>query len=217
MAADTAVQDQDVLVAAVRLGRPRDEKRDVAILTAALDLVAEVGYDRVSMDAVAARARVSKATIYRRWDSKGAVVAAAVRCRSTACLQMPDTGSLRDDLLAAVSVMGKAVGEQDLALMTGIFAAMRRDPELAEALRCDLFAEKHSLTEGIFTRAEHRGDAVTANANALFHEVAPAVLMHRLAALDLPLDAAFFTHLVDDVLLPILTSHTPSTPGRTYA
>jgi len=78
---DTAVQASDDVTSVRPQGRPRDASRDTAILEAALALVGELGYDRVSMDAVAARARASKATIYRRWSSKGALVSAAVRCR----------------------------------------------------------------------------------------------------------------------------------------
>ena len=81
------------------------------------------------------------------------------RTHELVSLPVPAGGSLRGDLFAAAQLMAEAMGEQDLALMTGIFAAMRTDRDLADALRCDLFADKHSLTEGIFTRAAARGDA----------------------------------------------------------
>src|SRR4051812_6676803 len=84
-------------------GRPRDPRRDEAIYDAVITLVAEVGFDRMSLDAVAARAGVSKPTIYRRCpDGKAQLVAAAISWRREAKPAPPDAGSLRGDLLAMV-------------------------------------------------------------------------------------------------------------------
>ena len=205
---DTAVQASDNVPSLRQQGRPRDASREAAILEAALALVGELGYDRVSMDAVAARARASKATIYRRWSSKGALVSAAVRCRAPVPMVMPDEGSLRADLLAAVRLMTESIGQQDLALLTGVFAGMRTDPELADAMRCDLLGAKESAIAPLFQRAAERGEPLHTDAVRLFLEVAPAVVMHRLIVTAEAVDDAYVTHVVDDVLLPVLT--TPS-------
>src|SRR6478672_11048842 len=74
--------------------------RDAAICDATLALLLEVGYDRMSMDAVAARAHASKATIYRRWPGKQELVLDAVRARGVGLTVAEDTGSLRGDLMA---------------------------------------------------------------------------------------------------------------------
>jgi len=71
-------------------GHPLDSSRDVAIREAALDLLSEIGYDRLTMDAVAARAHASKATIYRRWQGKAALVVDALNC-SKGSMPEPDT------------------------------------------------------------------------------------------------------------------------------
>jgi len=205
---DTAVQASDNVPSLRQQGRPRDASREAAILEAALALVGELGYERVSMDAVAARARASKATIYRRWSSKGALVSAAVRCRAPVPMVMPDEGSLRADLLAAVRLMTESIGQQDLALLTGVFAGMRTDPELADAMRCDLLGDKESAIAPLFQRAAERGEPLHTDAVRLFLEVAPAVVMHRLIVTAEAVDDAYVTHVVDDVLLPVLT--TPS-------
>jgi AcrR family transcriptional regulator len=82
-------------------GRPRDPRRREAILHAAIALVAEVGYDRMTVEALAHRAGVSKPTIYRRWpQGKPAIVAEAIHAKRAAAGPPPDTGSLRGDLLA---------------------------------------------------------------------------------------------------------------------
>ncbi len=78
---------------------PLDTSRDVAIRDAALDLLTEIGYDRLTMDAVAARAHASKATIYRRWQGKAALVVDALNC-SKGTMVEPDTGSLAGDFAA---------------------------------------------------------------------------------------------------------------------
>lgn len=190
-------------------GRPRDEARETAILEAALMLVSEVGYDRVTMDGIASRAHSSKATIYRRWGSKGALVATAVRCRAGEHSPVPDTGSLRGDLLATLEVMSQRIGEEDLGLLTGIFAAMRTDPDLAEAIREQMFADKLCMTTPMFDRAAARGEALRSDGAQLFLEIAPPMIIHRLMIASEPIDNTFVEHVVDDVLLPVFTHHAP--------
>src|SRR5271165_3463260 len=74
--------------------------REQAILAAAAELVAEIGYERVTVDAIAARARASKATMYRKWPGKAELVADALRRQAEGqSAELPDTGSARGDLL----------------------------------------------------------------------------------------------------------------------
>src|SRR5271155_4612708 len=91
-----------------------------AILSAALELVAEQGYDRVTMDAIAERAHSSKATIYRHWSGKAEVVAEAVRCRACDTFVIPSTGALRSDLLTWLEAIGASLADQDGALVTAV-------------------------------------------------------------------------------------------------
>ena len=87
------------------LGRKRDHTRDPEILDAALDVLAETGYDGMTIDMVAARAKAGKATLYRRWASKPELVLDAVACMKAKDLELdalPDTGTLRGDLVAMV-------------------------------------------------------------------------------------------------------------------
>src|SRR6266700_5147281 len=82
-----------------RRGRPREHAVDKAILAAAVDLLAEVGYARLTMDQIAARAGVGKASVYLRWPNKVALVAEAIQQHSAVVPDVPDTGSLRQDML----------------------------------------------------------------------------------------------------------------------
>jgi len=194
-------------------GRRLDASRDVALLNAALQLVAEEGYDRVSMDAIAARARASKATIYRRWPSKAALVTEAVRCRQHLTLDLPITGSLRGDLLAALRHLVEHVRGEELALMTGVMAAMRSDPELAAALHAQLAQGKAAAVAKLLAPSRARGEIPPGVPDEMFSEVAPAMILTRLVVTGEPVDEAFLVHVVDDVLLPLLTRPVPAPSG----
>ncbi len=185
----------------------RSEASELAILEAALELVAEVGYDRLSMDALAERARASKATIYRRWSGKADVVATAMRRRH--CEAFPidlDTGSLRGDLLSMLETACDSMSAQDGALVTGLFRAMRSDPELAALLRSQVFESKLEAQQRIVQRAIERGE-VGPSASGLvvtLNEILSGVVFGRLVISGEPLDEQFREHVVDDILLPIL-------------
>ena len=189
---------------------PRAEAREQAILDAALELVMEVGYDRLSMDALAERAHASKATIYRRWSGKAQVVVEAIRRRKHGQHVVPDTGSLRQDLLETLGGMCLSL-DGDGALVTGVMSAMRTDPELSGLMRAQVL-DSDSPVDVVIARAVARGELPPGASGTLVNEVAPALVMARLVFRDEPLDEAFTVHLVDDVVLPLL--RTPPDPAR---
>src|SRR3982074_1171267 len=117
-----------------RRGRPRDPGVDTAILAAALDLLGETGYARVTLEQVAARAGAGKASLYLRWPNKVALVAEAIQHRSAVVPEVPDTGSLREDMVAFLLglLRGKSAGARALAAVTGEIAS---NPELRKAWR----------------------------------------------------------------------------------
>jgi AcrR family transcriptional regulator len=183
----------------------RGATRETAILQATLELLAESGYDQLTIDAVAARARCSKATIYRRWPDKAALVITAVRRHpGQPATAAPDTGSLRSDLQAALQAMRSGLSGQDAALILGLIGAMHRDPELAGAVREQVLQAKREVFGAVIARAAARGDVPTAADGALLAEISSAVLFSRLLVTGEPLDDAFTQHLVDAVLLPAL-------------
>ncbi|MEU6749791.1 TetR/AcrR family transcriptional regulator [Spirillospora sp. NPDC046719] len=190
----------------------RGAAREEAILRAVLDLVAEVGYDQVTMDAIAARARASKATIYRRWPGKAEMVVAAVRGRAGAtAVTPPDTGELRTDLLAVLRQMRDGLLAQDAALVLGLMVAMHRDPALADAVRARFVHDKHAMFGAAIAQAVARGDLPAGLDAALFMEISSSMLFSRLFVAGEPLDDAFVLRLVDDVLLPLLDHRTSAT------
>jgi AcrR family transcriptional regulator len=178
--------------------------RDAAICDATLALLLEVGYDRMSMDAVAARAHASKATIYRRWPGKQELVLDAVRARGVGLTVAEDTGSLRGDLIATYrsAVHGSAADDADL--IAGVLRAMRSTPELADCVRSQVIESKCDVSRVIVARAVARGELPAETDPLILHEVASALWFHRVLVVGGPVDDAFIAHVVDDVLMPLL-------------
>jgi AcrR family transcriptional regulator len=178
--------------------------RDAAICDATLALLLEVGYDRMSMDAVAARAHASKATIYRRWPGKQELVLDAVRARGVGLTVAEDTGSLRGDLMATYrsAIHGSAADDADL--IAGVLRAMRTTPELADCVRSQVIESKCDVSRVIVARAIARGELPAETDPLILHEVASALWFHRVLVVGGPVDDGFIAHVVDDVLMPLL-------------
>src|ERR1041384_5134886 len=191
----------------------RGAVRERAILNATLELLGEVGYAALSMDAVAQRARASKMTIYRRWRGKPELVKAALDARDRACVEaIPDTGSLREDLLATLGTLCAQVDDRYVTMMTGLIHAMRVDADLAAALQSHVADEDLGPFRTIVERAVARGEVPAETTAERAHHVAEGLVIRRMV-LGQPLDHVFVTDLVDNVLMPLLTRTFPADPG----
>jgi AcrR family transcriptional regulator len=140
-----------------RRGRPRNPAVDAAILAAALGLLIERGYARLTMEQVAARAGVGKSSLYLRWPTKVALVAEALQHRSGAVPEVPDTGRVREDMrlfLQALLRSRRAAG-QALAAVSGEIAT---NPELREAWHRGLAGTLAACMRTILLRAVARGE-----------------------------------------------------------
>ena len=185
--------------------RAKGEPRERAILSAVTGLLGEAGYEAMTMDAVAARAHVSKTTIYRRWPGKAELVRAAVDAHIAGrVVSARDAGSLRGDLLAVMRAMRSHLTPEFLAMMSGLVHAMRADRELAGSLR-SLF-DQDSVSEQVIGRAVTRGELPAREARKLarlVHEVIEAQIFRQMTTAA-GLDDAFARHVVDDIVLPLL-------------
>jgi AcrR family transcriptional regulator len=178
--------------------------RDPQIFAAVLELLRDIGYERMTIDGVAARARVSKATIYRRWPGKPQMVADALRNQKFEVHVPVDTGTLRGDLLAMLRAAARMC-TADISLVLAVSFAMHTNPELAGLMREHVLPAKRMETDGIIDHAMARGEiAPDECVRELFHGLAPALLMSRLAAEGLPTDDEYLQCVVDHVLLPVL-------------
>ncbi|MFJ2772079.1 TetR/AcrR family transcriptional regulator [Streptomyces sp. NPDC087300] len=180
-------------------------EREAELYEAVLDLLREVGYEALTMDAVATRTRSSKATLYRQWGSKPELIARALRHNKPASLADIDTGSLRGDLYEMVSRSDDCQMEKDAALMRGLFHAIHDNPELHQALRNLLVEPELSGLNDLLRRAVDRGE-VAADNPALEYVV--HMLVGGFVARDLiedrPVDQRFLASYVDAVILPAL-------------
>src|ERR1700760_3426840 len=144
--------------AAAAVVRPRVEgDREQEILDAALEVLAEVGYDRLTMDAVAQRAKASKATLYRRWNSKATLVVESL-ARAKTTPETPDTGDLRSDLLAAFCGHGGLTDHDTTSTFGAVITAVTTDPEFASEFRKQVVGPKSRVSRTVFERARDRGE-----------------------------------------------------------
>jgi AcrR family transcriptional regulator len=188
-----------------RLGRKRDHTRDPEILDAALDVLSETGYDGMTIDMVAARAKAGKATLYRRWPSKAELVLDAVVCmksRDIDLAALPDTGTLRGDLVAMIRPPSIRDSERKLKVMAGIASMIARSPELAAAAQEALVEPRASANRIFFRRAIERGE-IPADADIeRLCMIGPAMVAYSVLMLGKPVDREFLISTIDGVILP---------------
>src|SRR5829696_3268846 len=140
-------------------GRPRDARRDTAILEATLAILQEQGYRGVTIESVAARAGVARPTIYRRWPSKPAMVVAALIASAELAIPVPDTGSSRRDLIAVQRHQVALMNSPDSRRITaGLVADLAHDPELADAYVTQYLAPRRETVWQVLQRGVDRGD-----------------------------------------------------------
>ncbi|MET9516778.1 TetR/AcrR family transcriptional regulator [Streptomyces sp. NPDC002994] len=188
------------------MGRTRlTAERESELYEAVLDLLREVGYDGLTMDAVASRTRSSKATLYRQWGSKPELVARALRHNKPVSVADIDTGTLRGDFHALVERTDDCQLERDSALMRGLAQAVHANPDLHQALRELLIAPELTGLDGLLRRAVDRGEipAETAALRYVPHMLVGAFVAQELIEGRSP-DRAFLADYVDAVVLPAL-------------
>ncbi len=181
-------------------GRPRDPAIDEAILTATRDLLIDVGYAALSMEAVAARARVSKPTLYLRYPTKGLLVFDAVFGK-TKTRALPDSGELLADLREAVSWgVEEFAAPEARAAIPGVLAELASSPELSRMVRTQVIEPEYARLRGLLERAQTRGE-IRADADlTLVIDAFVGTALARATVIDRPLDNDFGLRLVDLVV-----------------
>ncbi len=185
----------------VSRGRPRSQEADRAILTATVDLLAERGLDGMSIEEVAARAGVGKATIYRRWPSKGLLALDAFVVSFAEQQPLPDTGTLRGDLVAALSAWVRAVTGTSMGrMLTGLIAEAQYDPELRAAWRDRVLEPLRAQYRIMLDRAAARGEIRLSVDQDVVLDLFFGSAQHRLLLGHLPLTEDFIDEVVDVIL-----------------
>jgi AcrR family transcriptional regulator len=181
-----------------------DRSRDPAILNAALEILAEHGYDATNMNDIAARAGVGKAAIYRRWSSKAALITDALVYWRPDLLtdEAPDTGSLVGDLDALVERVRRNDDEMvthDLVLRVALEAA--HDCELASALDDLMLCRGRRVISAILRQAAARGEIRADRDYSLVADVITAMALMRVVS-GQSVDSAFVRAVIDTLVLP---------------
>lgn len=189
--------------ATVRRSRITPE-REAELYRAVLDLLREVGYDALTMDAVAARTKSSKATLYRQWGGKAELVVKALRHEKPSAGDA-DTGSLAGDFHALVMREDDCRMEQNSALMRGLATALHGNPDLLKAFR-ELIIEPETVElRRVLERAVARGEIRPDNSaqEYVLHMLIGAFAVRGVID-QRPPTRAFLTSYVDAVILPAL-------------
>lgn len=191
-----------------RRGRQLDPTRDAAILAAAFEGLAELGYDRLSMDEIAARAHAGKGALYRRWPSKARLVVDAVLAwrEARGPLTIPDSGSLAGDLEAMIdAVPDVAQGEQpQMAVFLGLVSAASRDPELREALWQNFLERPRAVVREVLERALARGEIRPGVELELVPDILLGLNLLRMVLGEVP-DRDHVRRVLDGIVYPLLT------------
>jgi AcrR family transcriptional regulator len=185
--------------------RPRIEgDREQEILDATLEVLADVGYDRLTMDAVATRAKASKATLYRRWNNKVSLVIDALH-RTKGPTEAPDTGSLRGDLMGIFCGMGGLADQETVSTFASVLTAISRDADFAEAFRRDFVGPKIALSQQIWERARDRGEIRDDVDLSLLEPALAGIVLHRLFIMGEQPTPDLITRVIDQIILPAAT------------
>lgn len=179
-------------------GRPRSADADRAILRATVDLLAEEGYGGVTMEGVASRAGVGKATVYRRWPSKSALVVDAVTaCRESGC-PPPDSGSVREDLLVFVQAFRDHLRTSDAGrVMPALVAELAHNPELAATFRDGFVQPRRARVLEAVRRGIERGEVRPDIDAELIADGVVAILQYRFLVTGMEIDDDLPERVVD--------------------
>lgn len=180
------------------------QDRDREILAVVRRLLGRRTYDELTVDEVAAEARASKATLYKRWGSKEEMVAAAIRQAAAVSLEAPeDRGSLRDDLYVFIGGVAADLSA-DRELVTELIRAQRRSPELFAAVRDGLKEPGLRVMGAIVARAAKRGEIADSVTTQMVHDLSMPILLDR-AIWDEALDDDLVRYIVDELVIPLVT------------
>ena len=183
-----------------------------AILNASIDLIREVGYDAVTMEGIAARAGVGKATVYRRWSSKETLVAEALQ-QIMLAVPIPNGGSTRGDLQLIMGTTLKMYQDPaTLALLSGLVAAMARSEMIATAMRSGFVATWRDAVRTLLERGMARGDVRRDTDVQLAIDMLAAPMFYRFLITGAAIDEPLVRDVVE-LVMRALAPHEPNHSG----
>lgn len=194
-------------------GRPRSAAVDAAILAATRELLAEQGWDRLSLGDVAARAAVAKTTLYRRWPGKAELVVDAM-AEVFDTLRPVDAGSVRADAAAVITdLVALLTRPETQAAFLALAAESARDPALRTVVREKIIDRQRHLVLSGAARARARTGAVRIHDPGLVFDVITGTIVHRLLIAGEPVDQEYLDRFLDFLLAALEPSRTVSEPA----
>jgi len=190
--------------------RRRGEALEAALLAAAWQELVEAGFARLTMESVAARAKTGVAVLYRRWPNKDDLVIAAIRHHGTTHpVDIPDTGSLRGDMIALLTSFS-STRVSFAATVSAVFSGLLSTTGLTPAqVREKILADRPLQSHQIFARAHERGEID-------LDRIPPAVLTmpfdlirHDMLMTYQPIPPERVLAIVDDLFMPLVTTNRP--------
>jgi AcrR family transcriptional regulator len=181
--------------------------RETELLAVTLRLLQQHGYDRLTVDAVAATARASKATVYRRWPSKAELVLAAFIEGIRRVAVPPDTGTLRGDLLRLGELVCQEA-RQHAGTIRAVLVEVSRNPALNEVLQHQFIDQRKALIHHVLQQAVDRGEIDRSVISNELWDLLPGYLIFRSLIPSRPPTRQTVQALVDDVIIPSLTRPT---------
>jgi len=197
MAKDTVISDEPVR------GRPRDPSRDEAIIDATIDVLVRDGYDRLSMEGIAAAAGVGKTTVYRRWSSKAELVIDAMATLKPT-IDTIDTGTLEGDIELLIATSCSPRSQRLQQVMVSVCSALPREPDLLEAFKTRFTEPRIARIANMLERARGRGELGLEVDLAMAARLVPSLMLQRALMTGKPAGRVYAEQVVGSVLLPVL-------------
>jgi AcrR family transcriptional regulator len=191
--------------------RRRGEELEAALLEAAWQELVEVGFAKLTMESVAARAKTGVAVLYRRWPNKDDLVIAAIHhYGDTNPVEIPDTGSLRDDMIALLSSASSARGSF-VAIITAAFSGLLSSSGLTPAqVRERIMADRPLWSNEIYARAHKRGEIDLDRIPPVVLTMPFDLMRHDMLMTYQPITSERVHAIVDDLFMPLVALHRPS-------
>ncbi|MET0135386.1 MAG: TetR/AcrR family transcriptional regulator [Kibdelosporangium sp.] len=183
--------------------RRRGEVLEEAIMRAAVAELGEVGYAGVSMERIASRARTSKAALYRRWPDRAHLIVDAYLRFVLTEIEIPDTGSLRADVISLLRQVAAMATSPVLQMLYGLLVDAGQNGELRKAIKEQVAMIKPRLMADILARAEQRGE-VRPNLTERQQMLPMDLLRNELIRLDSHVTDEAIAEIVDEIFLPLV-------------
>jgi AcrR family transcriptional regulator len=193
--------DPDEVLASTRR---RGQDLETAILDAAVEIIAGGGMAALTMEGVAAAAHTGKASVYRRWPSKEDLLVDAMSHALPPLEVVPDTGSVREDLLALLRIMLGLINSPGGCALQAFMFDNSADKHLIAVVKKRVMEPRQQMFVDVLARGRDRGEVRPDAVDPRTAEVGPALIVHQYLMHGPPVPDAFVVELVDNVLLPLL-------------